>query len=273
MLASRGAAPSGYAAPLRFALMGAVELSISGRRAELELARPEVLNAMNWEMFDGLAAAADAVAEMPEVRVLLIRGRGRSFSSGIDTSAFDDLAGSFDEMVVRAQAGFRKIAALRIPVLAGIHGHALGAGLQLALACDLRVVATDATLGLIEATFGLIPDLGGSQRLPALVGPSRAKRMMWLSERIDGTEAGRIGLADLVVAPAKLTERAEELAAQLEAAPPVAVREVKRLVEMSGRVPLSAGMDEEAASQGRALASSDFAEGVSAFMQKRRARF
>jgi enoyl-CoA hydratase/carnithine racemase len=76
-----------------------------------------------------------------------------------------------------------------------------------------------------------------------------------------------------VVAPAKLTERAEELAAQLEAAPPVAVREVKRLVEMSGRVPLSAGMDEEAASQGRALASSDFAEGVSAFMQKRRARF
>ena len=249
--------------------MAAVEVTISNGRADIALARPDVLNAMNWEVFDGLARAADEVRAAEDVRVVVVTGAGRSFCSGIDTSAFGDLAGSFDEMVARAQAGFRKVASLPMPVVAAVQGHALGAGLQLALACDLRVVAADASLGLLEARFGLLPDLCGTQRLPALVGPARAKKMIWLAERISGTEAGDVGLADLVVPAEKLPAAAHELGSRLLHAPPIAVREVKRLVDLAGTVDLDAGMDEEAAAQRRTFASADFSEGMAAFIAKR----
>ena len=249
--------------------MPAVDLTISDRRADIRLARPDVLNAMDWDVFDGLAEAADHILEAEGVRVVVVTGAGRSFCSGIDTAAFGDLAGSFDEMVARAQAGFRRIAALPMPVVAAIHGHALGAGLQLALACDLRVVAVDATLGLIEARFGLLPDLCGTQRLPALVGPARAKRMIWLSERVSGTEAGAAGLADIVVGPGELKTTTDELASRLALAPPIAAREVKRLIDLAGQVGLKEGMDEEAAAQRRTFASADFSEGIAAFVAKR----
>jgi enoyl-CoA hydratase/carnithine racemase len=253
--------------------MAAVELTISERRADITLARPDVLNAMNWDVFDGLAEAADGVVAADDVRVVVVSGEGRSFCSGIDTSAFGDLAASFDEMVARAQAGFRKIAALPMPVVAVVQGHALGAGLQLALACDLRVVAEDATLGLIEARFGLLPDLCGTQRLPALVGPARAKKMIWLAERISGSEAATLGLAEIVVPTDRLRAASDELVSRLLLAPPIAVKEVKRLVELVGKVGLTEGMDEEAAAQRQTFASADFSEGVTAYVAKRRPDF
>ena len=253
--------------------MPAVELAISGRRADIVLGRPDVLNAMNWEVFDGLARAADDLLGAGDVRVVVVSGAGRSFCSGIDTAAFGEFAGSVDEMVTRAQAGFRRIAGLPMPVVAAVQGHALGAGLQLALACDLRVVADDATLGLLEARFGLIPDLCGTQRLPALVGPARAKKMIWLAERISGTEAGVCGLADIVVPVGEMHTTADELATRLAGAPPIATREVKRLVELAGRVELDVGMDEEANAQRRTLASSDFSEGIAAYIAKRSPKF
>jgi enoyl-CoA hydratase/carnithine racemase len=249
--------------------MAAVEVTFSGRRADITLARPDVLNAMNWDVFDGLAEAADDIRRTEAVRVVVVTGAGRSFSSGIDTAAFGDLAGSFDEMVARAQAGFRKIAALPVPVIAAVHGHALGAGLQLALACDLRVVASDSSLGLLEARFGLLPDLCGTQRLPALVGPARAKKMIWLAERVSGTEAGAIGLANIVVPADEVQAVAGELASRLALAPPVAVTEVKRLVELSGSVSLDEGMDEEASAQRKTFSSGDFSEGISAYIDQR----
>jgi enoyl-CoA hydratase/carnithine racemase len=249
--------------------MAAVELTLSERRADITLARPDVLNAMNWDVFDGLAAAADDIRGDDAVRVVVVKGAGRSFSSGIDTAAFGDLAGSFDEMVARAQAGFRKIAALPMPVVAAVQGHALGAGLQLALACDLRIVAADASLGLLEARFGLLPDLCGTQRLPALVGPARAKKMIWLAERLSGVEAGAVGLADVVVPADGLYAATDELASRLVHAPPIATREVKRLVDLSRNVSLDEGMDEEAGAQRRTFSSADFSEGIAAFLAKR----
>ena len=204
--------------------MSVVEVQQDGSRANLVLRRPEVLNAMSIEVFEGLAAAADEVANLSEVRVLVVSGEGRSFSSGIDTSTFGTVADAPKAAIARAQAGFRKIAALPIPTLAAVRGHALGAGLQLALACDLRVMARDASVGLLEARYGLVPDLGGTQQLPRLVGPGRAKKMIWLAEGIDGEEAGRIGLAELVVEESDLDKVVDELAATLVAAPPLAAR-------------------------------------------------
>jgi enoyl-CoA hydratase/carnithine racemase len=250
-----------------------VDVAFEGRRAVVTLRRPDVLNAMNWDVFDGLARAADEVVAAEDVRCVLVTGDGRSFSSGIDTGSLVDVQGAPAEMIARAQAGFRKIGALPMPTIAAVKGHALGAGLQLALACDIRVVARDAQLGLLEAKYGLVPDLGGTQRLPALVGPGRAKKMIWLAERVDGADAGRIGLAEVVVDAAGVDDVARDLAARIEAAPPLVVREVKRLVTLAGTVPQGRGMDEEAASQERMIASNDFGEAISAFVERRTAAF
>ena len=246
-----------------------VGVEIKGRRADIILRRPDVLNAMNWELFDELASAVDQIAETDGIRVVVVSGGGRSFSSGIDTSTFGDVAGTPKESIARAQAPGRKLAALPIPTVAKVRGHALGAGLQLALMCDVRVVAEDASMGLLEGKYGIIPDLGGTQRLPALVGPGWAKKMIWLAERIDGVTAGRIGLAEVVVPPAELDSTVDALAERIASAPPLATRHAKRLVELAGTVPLATGMDEEARSQMELLASNDFAEAIAAFMQKR----
>lgn len=246
-----------------------VELSCSGPRADLVLRRPDVLNAMDWDVFDGLARAAEEVSAAADVRVVVVSGEGRSFSSGIDTSTFGDLTGDAAERIARAQAGFRKIAALPIPTIAKVRGHALGAGLQLALACDVRVMAEDASVGLLETKYGIIPDLGGTQHLPRLVGMGRAKKMIWLTERIDGTEAGRIGLAEMVVPAGRLDDEVDRLAERIAAAPPLAVRRAKELAELAGSVPLDEGMDAEAAAQLTLLASSDFGEAIGAFIEDR----
>lgn len=249
--------------------MDPVSVAITGPRADIVLGRPDVLNAMNFEIFDGLAAAADTVlAAEAEVRVVVVSGEGRAFSSGIDVTALGPIADDMAATIARAQAGFRKIAALPMPTVAKIRGYAFGAGLQLALACDLRVVATDAKLGLLEANYGLIPDLIGSTRLPQLVGAGRAKKMVWLAEKIDGVEAERIGLAEIVADPSELDTVTDELAGRLAAAPPVAAREAKRLIEASHARSVDEGMDAEAAAQTACMSAPDFAETVVAGLQR-----
>ena len=250
-----------------------VDLSIADGRADLMLQRPEVLNAMNWDVFDGLTNAIGSIADDPDVRVVVVAGEGRSFSSGIDTTTFGDVQENAAEMIRRAQAPFRALADLVVPTIASVQGHALGAGLQLALACDLRVVARDAQLGLLEGKFALIPDLGGTRGLTSLVGPGRAKKMIWLAERVDGAEAERLGIAEVAVDPERLEETVDDLVARLAAASPVAVREAMRLVNHAGRVDADGGMDEEARSQKRIFASPDFAEAISAFTEGRPPRY
>ena len=246
-----------------------VKLEFTGRRANLILNRPEVLNAIDWDTFGALADACDELAERRDLRVVVVSGEGRSLSSGIDTSSFADPRGAMEDMIAHAQAGFRKLAALPVPTIAAVRGHALGAGLQLALACDIRVAASDASLGLLEHRFGILPDLGGTQQLPRLVGPGMAKKMIWTQERVDGTEAGLRGLVEIVVEPEELNATVDQLAATIAAAPPTAVRQAKRLVDLSGRLAPAEGMDEEARGQLECFGSTDFGEAVAAFIEKR----
>ncbi len=250
-----------------------VDVNVSGVRADLVLRRPEVLNAMSLDVFDGLTRAAEWIRGIPGLRVVVVSGEGRSFSSGIDTSALGMAPGEPEQMIARAQSGFRALAALPLPVIAKVQGHAFGAGLQLALACDIRVVTSDAQLGILESKFGLVPDLCGTQRLPALVGTGRAKKMIWLAEKISGSEAGEIGLAEMVVEPDKLDAAVDDLAIRISQAPPLVVREVKRLVDLASTLDLEAGMDQEAASQLMMFFSHDFAEAVGAFAEGRQAQF
>jgi enoyl-CoA hydratase/carnithine racemase len=248
--------------------MSSVEVTITGPRADLRLRRPDVLNAMDMEVFDGLAAAADRLADEPDVRVVVVSGEGRAFSAGIDVSAIGGIGGSTEDTVARAQAGFRKIAALPMPTVAMLHGFAFGAGLQLALACDLRVMSETCKVGLLEANFGLIPDLIGSTRLPQIVGSGLAKKMIWLAERIDGIEAGRIGLAEVVVAEGDLQAATDELAGRLAEAPVTPVREAKKLIDGSASLSVTDGMDAEAAAQLTCMSAPDFADNLMAGLQK-----
>ena len=250
----------------------AVRLSVEHHRADIVLDRPDVHNAMNWEVFERLAEVALEVAQRDDVRVAVVSGSGRSFSSGIDTTTFGNSLPPGD-LIAQAQAGFRALEALPIPTVAAVRGHAYGAGMQLALVCDLRVVSDDARLGLLEAKYGLIPDLGGTHRLPALAGPAVAKKMMWLAERIDGSEAGRLNIAELVVAPDELDATVDELARRLAAAPPLVAREVKRLVESAGRSTFRQAMDDVAEAQEKVMASEDFAEAIGAFLEQRAPEF
>ena len=250
-----------------------VNVQIGERRADLVLSRPEVLNAMDWATFGALARACEKIGDRGNVRVVVVSGEGSSLSSGIDVSAFSSPAGSMEQMIAHAQAGFRKLAALEMPTIAVVRGHALGAGLQLALACDIRVAASDASMGLLEHRFGILPDLGGTQQLPRLVGPGTAKKMIWTQERIDGAEAHRRGLVEVLVEPDELDAAVDELAGAIASAPPTAARQVKPLVDLSARLPIAEGMDAEARAQMECFDSPDFGEAVAAFMEKRQPNF
>ena len=247
--------------------MSVVEVTYSGPRVDLRLNRPEVLNAMNFELFDAFAAATAEIAGRDDVHVVVVSGAGRSFCSGIDVSALGEFSGTMTDTIARAQAGFRNLAALPMPTIAAVHGHALGAGLQVALMCDLRVVASDASLGLLEMRYGLIPDLGGSTRLPKLVGAGRAKQLIWLAERIDGTEAERIGLAELTVPADEMASTIDALVDRLVEPPHGAKRAAKRLIDDAHLLSQSDGMDAEARAQEECMTSPEFAEAITRALQ------
>lgn len=242
-------------------------VTASGPRADIRLNRPDVLNAMSFEVFEALSDAVDEVAGSG-ARICVVSGEGRSFCSGIDVGALASGSSSPEEMIATAQRGFRKLAALPFPTIASVQGHALGAGLQLAIACDLRVVARDARLGLLELNYGIIPDLGGSTGLPRLVGAGRAKKMIWTGEQLDGDEAGRIGLAEMVVEPQDLVATSDGLAAAIAEAPEVPVVEAKALIDAGPDLDVPGGFDAEAAAQVRCMTDPGFAEAMLAGVRK-----
>src|SRR5439155_12147427 len=156
--------------------------------ARITLARPDKRNAMNAAMFQELGDAAQRAADDNEARLVIVAGEGPSFSAGIDLGALAGLAGTnedrFREFVTLAQRPFRLLAGMAKPVIAAVQGHAIGAGFQLALACDLRVAAPDAAFAMLEARYGLVPDLGGSHHLARIVGIARAKELVWTARTV-----------------------------------------------------------------------------------------
>lgn len=207
------------------------------------------------------------------MRAVLVRGEGRAFSSGLDTSLFSagGAPGSID--IARLQRSFTAYERIPKPTIAAVGGPAFGGGCQLAIACDLRIVSDDAELALFEVRWGIIPDLGGTQRLPRLVGLGRAKEMAMTGRRISSAEALAWGLANRVVERASLDDGALALASELAAGPPLALAAAKRLAAGAFDAPVGVGLDREAAAQRRILASADFVEAVTARIQKRTPQF
>jgi enoyl-CoA hydratase/carnithine racemase len=209
--------------------------------ATISLSRPAVLNAQTPQMWGALRQIGK---ELPgDVRVVVVRGEGRSFSAGIDLSVarggeFHLLASSADEVALTRIEGYQEAFTwLRRPdivSIAAVQGHAIGAGFQLALACDLRVVADDAKFSMAEVSLGLVPDLGGTKPLYDLVGPSRALDLCVTGRRVDAAEADRIGLVNRLVPVAELDTAVAELAAAIVAGNRDAVVEIKALIAGAG---------------------------------------
>jgi enoyl-CoA hydratase/carnithine racemase len=256
-----------------------------GSVGRLTLDRPDTLNAFTVEMWREMRAlGAELLADPGDLRALIVIGEGRAFSSGIDTSVFTSDRG-VDEVlageaprhenptisgILGAQDAYTWLEEAPFATIAAVRGYALGAGLQLALACDLRVVARGTKLGLLEFKYGILPDLGGTQRLPRLVGPGKAKEMIFTAARIDAEEAGRIGLAERVVSDEELEDVAGDLARTIAAQPPLAVRGAKRAVTaaLSG-LTVREGLLLEAEGQAECLRSDDMKEAITAFVEGR----
>lgn len=256
--------------------MTTVRTERSGGVATVTLDRPDVRNAMSWELVDDLTAAGRALAFDDEVRAVVVTGAGGTFSSGIDVTSFASGDGSFDPAganVRRFQDAFTVFEELRVPVIAAIERHCFGAGFQLALACDLRVVADGAQLSVMETRWGLIPDLGATTRLPRLIGLGRAKDLAFTARILDADEAAAIGFADRRAPAGDALKAATTLAEELAAGPPLALAAIKRLMNQAFDTPVPDGLEREAAVQRRILGSSDFVEAVTARVEKRPPRF
>ncbi len=242
------------------------------RVAHLELVNPP-LNLITRELLVELDRALSVLetAAAGDVRAVVVSGRGeRAFSAGSHVGEFEAQRGgaarprlAFEEHIVSRLAG------LPMPTIAAIEGSALGGGLELALACDLRVASELAKLGLPEVRLAVIPGAGGTQRLPRVVGIGWAKELILTGRILDAAEAGRIGLVNRVVAAGKALAAAGELAAEIARRGPLAVREAKRLIDSALEVEPEAGLAAELDASVRLFASEDAVEGAKAFFEKR----
>ncbi len=248
---------------------------LEGGIATVTLNRPEVLNAVSQEMRDDFAALGGHLATDEAVRVVIFTGAGRAFSAGGDISHFerDWRTPEFRAHSHRLTQFFNELEAMEKPVIAALNGATAGAGLQLALACDLRLASDQAQIGFRENFLGLIPGHGGTTRLARLIGAGRAKELIFLGELIPAGRALEIGLVAAVFPHDKLMDEAYTLARKLLERAPQALGLVKRLLNASGDVDVQSALFMESLAQSILIQTEDHQEGVRAFREKRRPRF
>ncbi|MFI4990148.1 MAG: enoyl-CoA hydratase/isomerase family protein [Solirubrobacterales bacterium] len=224
----------------------------SGAVRHVILNRPEKRNAMNQELLLALGEALRAAAAASDVHCVVLRGEGPVFSAGVDLVELGQSAGTPGQL-----RPFRKVfldcanlcEEMAKPVICQIHRTCVGGALEVALGCDLRVASSDAQLGLPEVKFGIIPDVGGSTRLPAVVGLGRAKELIMTARTIDAEEAERIGLLNRVVAPEQLEQATQQLVDELLANSHIAVGRAKRVIDASARPALAQTLEMEVSVQ------------------------
>lgn len=253
----------------------AVRTEVADRIATITLDRPDVLNAFDRALKDELLAALHAAAKDSGVRVVVVTGAGRAFSAGQDLKASQGAeAGPLDrELRERYNAIVLAIRTMEKPVIAAVNGVAAGAGMSLALACDIRIASEDASFIEVFGRVGLVPDTGSTWFLPRLVGPAKALELMWTTDALDAKSALALGLVNRVVPAAELMTESRALATRLASAAPLSLALAKRAVNRALEVGLADALDYEASLQGIAGRSGDHAEGVRAFVEKRPARF
>ncbi|MGM0874837.1 MAG: enoyl-CoA hydratase [Bacillota bacterium] len=232
-------------------------------------------NALSTNVLKELTTVLNQLENDQDVRVIILHGEGRFFSAGADIKEFVGVPSS-QEFIALAEKGqqlFERIETFHKPIIAAIHGAALGGGLELAMSCHLRLVTEDAKLGLPELQLGIIPGFGGTQRLPKYVGPGRALEMMLTSEPISGTEAVKLGLANHAYTQETLIDEAKKLAAKFAHKSPLSVKAVISLLNSAKTPSYQEGIKKEAMWFGDIFESADAKEGISAFIEKRKPNF
>lgn len=246
--------------------------------AAITLNRPEKLNAINYQLLRELGQAIDEINEMADVRVVIIKGSGRAFSSGTDLQALGDSSldrgrPGYRYHLSRLQETYNRIERLEKPVIAQIHGYALGGAMELILAFDFRLATVDTRFSLPEVLYGIIPDLGGCQRLVRAVGLPKAKEMVMTGRVIDGEEAERLGLINKAVETDALEEEGRKWVEEFVNIPPLAVGLGKRAVNKSLDCDIMLSLDYTVQIQNMLLKSEDFLEGINAKLEKRKPKF
>jgi enoyl-CoA hydratase len=242
----------------------------------LTVDRPEKLNALNSDVLGQLGEAIDAAASDPALRCLVLTGAGeKAFIAGADIAELAKLTPvEGREHSRRGQALLDRIESLPAPTIAAINGYAYGGGLELAMACTIRVASENARMGLPETSLGILPGYGGTQRLARHVGRARAFELVLTSEKgLTATEAERIGLVNRVVPPGQALPAAMEIARKIRANGPTACRYALEAIRRGLDMPLSEGQVLEATLFGLCAATEDMKEGMTAFLEKRPPKF
>jgi enoyl-CoA hydratase/carnithine racemase len=249
-----------------------VQVSVDERVALLRLNRPEARNALSPEVMELLCAEIERLDAEPEIHCIVIAGSDEVFASGADVSAL--AAREFHEALFHPGAAFwKRLAECRTPMVAAVSGWALGAGCELALACDLVVASETAEFGQPEVMLGIIPGGGGSQRLARAIGKQRAMELVLTGRRFDAREAERLGVVNTVTGKREWLESALELARRVASRPPIATRLAKQAVLAAEESGLAAGLETERRLYELAMATEDRVEGMQAFLEKRRPVF
>jgi enoyl-CoA hydratase/carnithine racemase len=249
-----------------------VQVSTADHVALLRLNRPEARNALSAEMMERLAAELERLDPDPEVRCVVIAGSDQVFAAGADIKAMSER--SFAEALRHPAAAFwRRVAAVKTPLVAAVSGFALGGGCELALACDMVVASDTARFGQPEVTLGIVPGGGGSQRIARVVGKQRAMEYVLTGRQFDAEMALEMGLVNKVVKKGRWLEEALALARTVAERPPIATRLGKQAVLAAEETALSAGLESERRLYELAMATEDRVEGMRAFLEKREPRF
>jgi enoyl-CoA hydratase/carnithine racemase len=256
--------------------MPLVQTTDLGGVRHLVLNRAQKRNALNGELIAALATALEEAAADDGVRVVVLRGAGPMFSSGMDLHDLRELSenpGRLRRYRRPILAAWNLLEEMPKPTICQIHGACMGGAFELALACDFRTMAEDAVAGIMEVRVGLVPDVGGCSRLPAVVGLGNAKELIMTGKVIDGREAHRIGFANRIAPADELDAATEALAQELLACAPRAVGLAKRIMDGAAKPALALTLEQEAAAQEMLAATDDFAEGTRAFFEKRDPEF
>jgi enoyl-CoA hydratase len=254
-----------------------IELRRQGPIAELRLARPDVRNAMSPAMGDEIAAAVESLRDDDELRAVIVSGEGKSFSAGGDFDLLEARTKSGGEENRRAMrdfyARYLSIRRLRVPTIAALHGHAIGAGMCFAMACDIRLAAQGTKIGVTFVRVGLHPGMGATFLLPALVGRAAAAELLLTGRVVDATRAQSLGLVSEVVASDDLQPRARAVAEEIAKGAPVAVAQLVETLRHGGHRTLDEALDREASCQAVDYATTDMTEAIAAFRDKRKPSF
>jgi enoyl-CoA hydratase len=251
-----------------------IDLRKDGGVAILTVDRPEALNAMNLDLLQELSEVIDRVEADEEVRVLVITGAGRAFIAGADIGHMSTM--SPQQAKEWSQLGQRtvgKLEKLQKPVIAAINGYALGGGTELALACDIRIASEKAVFGQPEVVLGMIAGFGGTQRLPRLVGPGRAKEMLFTGDRYDAQTAYDMGLVNKVVPAEELLDYCVGMAKRIASRGPQAVRLTKEAIDHGQDLTLEKGLRVEQDLYALIFTTDEPRAGCGAFLEKREPRF